>query len=326
MDGVSRIYTIGVWCSRHVTHWDIKLLTEKWWQISDKVLTRILHTHSWVFTDLSCLNNQMVSHFFRSTFSWWPASKYLVALLDTSEFRSRAGPLDSPCRTLGWSWITMKTLQDSHGEVSSYSVRRSDRENLKCQKDDNHLNFHFYRNDFFDRSLWFFCYFVFWFLMDIETLSGLYSFHLELFLAVWKFWDSKFHQFEIYDFISISKFSTSWRWDDPGVGIHSVIMNQYIRLSPTIQNENKSKRRNVLNWTLPRKLKNWKFFETVENAPCDGVQLLICFVLFQITTSLKKLCALNFETLSIVVMLVKYVGNKSMQHTFLSIWNDQMYI
>ena len=223
-----------------------------------KVLTRILHTHSWVFTDLSCLNDHMVSHFFWSTFSWWPASEYLVALLDTSEFCPRAWQLDSSCRTLRWSWITMKTLQDSHGEVSSYSVRRSDRENLKCQKGDNHLNFHFYRNDFFDRCLWFFCYFVFWFLMDIETLSGLYSFHLELFLAVWKFWDSKFHQFEIYDFISISKFSTSWRWDDPGVGIHSVIMNQYIRLSPTIQNENKSKRRNVLNWTLPRKLKNLK--------------------------------------------------------------------
>ena len=45
--------------------------------------------------------------------------------------------------------------------------------------------------------------FVFWWVK--KTLSGLYSFHLELFLAVWKFWDLKFHQFEIYDFISISK-------------------------------------------------------------------------------------------------------------------------
>ena len=102
-----------------------------------------------------------------------------------------------------------------------------------------------------------FCFLSFDFLMDIETLSGLYSFHLELFLAVWKFWDSKFHQFEIYDLISISKFWTSWRWDDPGVGIHSVIMNQYIRIPSTVQNENKSKRRNVLNWTLRRKL-NYK--------------------------------------------------------------------
>jgi len=230
-----------------------KIVDGKCWQFVEKMLKRILHTHSWV---LCHLNNQMLKLFFWSTFSWWSASEHLVALLDACEFRPWAWQFDGPCRTLGRSWMAMKTLQDSHGESSSYSVGRSDSENLNCQKDNNHLNFHFYCNDFLSLFM-VFCFSSFDFLMDIETLSGLYSFHLELFLAVWKFWDSKFHQFEIYDFISISKFWTSWRWDDPGVGIHSVIMNQYIRLPPTVQNENKSKRRNVLNWTLRRKL-NYK--------------------------------------------------------------------
>lgn len=136
----------------------------------------------------------------------------------------------------------------------------------------------------FGRYLWFFVFWILIFLMDIETLSGLYSFHLELFLAVWKFWDSKFHQFEIYDLISISKFWTSWRWDDPGVGIHSVIMNQYIRISSTAQNENISKRRNVLNWTLPRKHSlRWRtlLYSSIIDFLCT----------FWIYTSLKITCS-----------------------------------
>ena len=135
MDGLSRIDTIGVWCSRHVTHWNIKLLTEKCWQIIDKLLTRILHTHSWVVCYFLRLNNQMLKHFFWSTFSWWATSEYFMTLLDTCEFRPWAGQLDGPRRTLGRSRMAMKALQDSHGESSSYSVCRFDSENLKCQKD-----------------------------------------------------------------------------------------------------------------------------------------------------------------------------------------------
>ena len=124
--------------------------------VHGKMLTRILHTHSWVLSDLCRLNDQMLKHFFGSTFSWWPASEHFVALLDASEFRPRAWQFDGPCWTFGWSRMTMKTLQDPHGESSSYSVGRFDGENLKCQKDNNHLNFHFYCIYFFDRYLWFF--------------------------------------------------------------------------------------------------------------------------------------------------------------------------
>ena len=162
MDRLSRIHKIGVWCSRHVTHWDIKVLTEKCWQFVDKMLTIILHTHSWVLSDLCRLNNQMLKHFFWRTFSWWPASEYLVALLDACEFRSRAWQFDGTCWTFGWSRMAMKTLQDSHGKSSSYSVCRSDGENLNCQKDNNHLNFHFYCNDFLI-VIYGFLFFEFWF-------------------------------------------------------------------------------------------------------------------------------------------------------------------